>query len=391
MHLGLVLLTLPGPSETFINSKINGLISNGFKISLFLESDLVKNHIISGPLKIYYQPNRRKIISMPFFLLRIIFTRPSKLLKFIKSERASKKNWKRILKNILINYHFFLTEDIDWIHFEFATLGINRENIGKSIGAKTSCSFRGQDISLFPSKNPGCYELLFKKIDKIHTISDDLYAQAIKLGLDSDVKFEKITPAIDTGMFSTRLKEEKVFQPIKILTTGRLHWKKGYEYAIDALKIIHDNGIDFEYRIIGNGDYFEPIMYSVIKLGLKDKVKFLGKKPHEEVIKQMEWADIYIQPSIQEGFCNSVIEAQSMGLLIIVTNAEGLSENISNNKTGWIIQKRNPKALSNKLSELLNLDIKEIIQIRKNARERAVSKFSISDQAKLFNTFYKNF
>ena len=167
--------------------------------------------------------------------------------------------------------------------------------------------------------------------------------------------------------------------------------EKGYEYAIDALKIIHDNGIDFEYRIIGNGDYFEPIMYSVIKLGLKDKVKFLGIKPHEEVIKQMEWADIYIQPSIQEGFCNSVIEAQSMGLLIIVTNAEGLSENISNNKTGWIIQKRNPKALSNKLSELLNLDIKEIIQIRKNARERAVSKFSISDQAKLFNTFYKNF
>ena len=107
MHLGLVLLTLPGYSETFINSKINGLISNGFKISLFIESDLVKNHIISGPLKIYYQPNRRKIILMPFFLLRIIFTRPSKLLKFIKSERASKKNWKRILKNILINYHFF--------------------------------------------------------------------------------------------------------------------------------------------------------------------------------------------------------------------------------------------------------------------------------------------
>ena len=68
--------------------------------------------------------------------------------------------------------------------------------------------------------------MLFKKIDKIHTISDDLYAQAIKLGLDKDVKFEKITPAIDTGMFSTRLKEEKVFQPIKILTIGRLHWKK---------------------------------------------------------------------------------------------------------------------------------------------------------------------
>lgn len=192
-------------------------------------------------------------------------------------------------------------------------------------------------------------------------------------------------------MFSAKLKEGNIHQPIKILTTGRLHWKKGYDYAIDALKILHNNGINFEYRIIGEGDYFGPVIFSVISLGLEDKVKFLGKRPHEEVIKQMEWADIYIQPSIQEGFCNSVIEAQSMGLLIIVTNAEGLSENISNNKTGWIIQKRNPKALSNKLSELLNLDIKEIIQIRKNARERAVSKFSISDQAKLFNTFYKNF
>ena len=68
----------------------------------------------------------------------------------------------------------------------------------------------------------------------------------------------------------------------------------------------------------------------------------------------MEWADIYIQPSIQEGFCNSVLEAQAMGLLVIVSDAEGLHENVINNVTGWVVKKRNPILLSEKLRKYQN-------------------------------------
>ena len=73
----------------------------------------------------------------------------------------------------------------------------------------------------------------------------------------------------------------------------------------------------------------------------------LGRKTHDGVKTHLEWADIYIQPSIQQGFCNAVLEAQAMGLLCIVTDADGLSNNVVEGKTGWFVPKRSPNALAN--------------------------------------------
>ena len=106
------------------------------------------------------------------------------------------------MKHLIINSHI-LSQKIDWIHFEFATMGIGRENVARTMGLKSTVSFRGYDIGIFPFKNPNCYKLLWETIDKVHTISDDLYTQALTLGLSSITPFEKITPAIDTKFFST--------------------------------------------------------------------------------------------------------------------------------------------------------------------------------------------
>ena len=48
----------------------------------------------------------------------------------------------------------------------------------------------------------------------------------------------------------------------------------------------------------------------------------------------MKNSDVYIQSSVQEGFGNAVLEAQASGLCCIVSDAEGLSENVLNEKTG---------------------------------------------------------
>ena len=73
------------------------------------------------------------------------------------------------------------------------------------MGARSAASFRGFDIGLYPHQHPGCYNLLWDKIDKIHTISDDLYQNAIELGLDPKTPFNKITPAINTDFFQSDL------------------------------------------------------------------------------------------------------------------------------------------------------------------------------------------
>ena len=255
------------------------------------------------------------------------------------------------------------------------------------MGTKSAVSFRGFDIGLYPHQHSDCYNLLWEKIDKVHTISDDLYQRALDLGLNTHIPSEKITPAINTEFFKSNSKKN-LHNPLRILTIGRLTWKKGYEYALKALSLLMDKQINFEYHIVGEGNYREAITYAIHQLNLTDNVILTGQISHQEVKKQMEWADIYLQPSIQEGFCNAVLEAQAMGLLCIVTDAEGLSENVVNGETGWVVLKRSPEKMVEVIFSILDMSINSLNRIRKNAVNRMREVFDLGLQNNKFVKFY---
>lgn len=384
MKIGLVLSSFPGYSETFIYNKIKILIDQGHEVSLFISNRNKKT--VNLDLAIYYEVSLKNKFHFLQTVMRAMIFHPLVCLRFIKIERANNANWVYILKRLILNSHF-IGKSLDWLHFCFATVAIGKENISESIGAKSAVSLRGFDISIYPHMNSNCYDLLWKKIDKVHSISDDLYKQAIDLGLSPNTPYQKIRPAINTHFFKST-SSQKIHQPIRILTVGRLVWKKGYEYLLKALLLLKDNNIEFEYHIIGDGDSRESILFTIDQMNLQDKIDIKGQLYKDDVKKEMEWADIYIQPSIQEGFCNALLEAQCMGLICISTTAEGLSENIINNKTGFLISKRDPNKIFNKILEVLSMKFEEYSQIRNNARFRVEKEFSLDVQKFFFKTFY---
>src|SRR5690606_11562827 len=177
-------------------------------------------------------------------------------------------------------------------------------------------------------------------------------------------------------------------EPMVFMTTGRLHWKKGFVETMEALAILKSEGLDFTYKIIGEGIDYERIAFAAYQLGLKDNVAFLGKLPHAEVKKELESATIYLQYSIQEGFCNAVLEAQAMGKLCIVSDAEGLSENVLHEKTGWVVPKYSPEALAKTIQEVISLSQEQKEYISQNAQRRLKEEFNIEKQQKKFIAFY---
>ena len=189
---------------------------------------------------------------------------------------------------------------------------------------------------------------MWLNINKLHVISNDLLNLAYTNGFKKNVPYQKITPAIDTSFFINQsLKDASNKNLLQLMTIGRLHWKKDYTSIIIALKNLKDRGIDFEYTIIGDGPEEEKLKYLVYELGLINNIIFTGKISQKEILIYFKKSHFYLQYSLQEGFCNAVLEAQSMGVLPIVSNAEGLSENVLNNKTGWVIQKNSPKLFKN--------------------------------------------
>ena len=387
MKIGLVLSSTPAYSETFFNSKIKGLQKNGFEVVLFVNSKDTHFDLCTVKEQVQF----KSFFIVMFFLksLGLLLTKLSTLLKFISLERKRNISFKSILKKLILNQHILQESNVDWLHFGFATQAIGRENIARAIGAKMAVSLRGFDIGIYPLKNPKCYDLLWESLDKLHVISNDLLNLAYDNGLKKNVPYQKITPAIDTSFFINQsLNNSSNNNQLQLMTIGRLHWKKDYTSVIMALKNLKDRGLDFKYTIIGDGPEEEKLKYLVYNLGLINSIIFTGKISQKEILIYFKKSHFYLQYSLQEGFCNAVLEAQSMGVLPIVSDAEGLSENVLNNKTGWVIQKNSPKLLAEKMVEVINLPESNKEKIRKQAIERVLKEFNLEKQKKEFIDFY---
>jgi colanic acid/amylovoran biosynthesis glycosyltransferase len=310
-----------------------------------------------------------------------------KAIKHFKLNKNDGKSTKKALINNIENGLFF-NKKTDWLHFGFATIALGRENIGTIINAKTAVSFRGFDIGVYPINNPNCYDLLWKTVDKIHVISDDITNLVLKNGFNKPDKIIKITPAINTNFFQPSTNDRQR-QTINFTTIARLHWKKGIEYTLQALAILKQKGISFHYTIIGNGNEMERLQFAAHQFELTDNITFAGKLNPDAVKNQLEKTYIYLQYSIQEGFCNAVLEAQAMGIICVVSDAEGLSENVIDYKTGFVIPKRNPVYLANKILEVINLDDNKKSEISKTAISRVRTEFTTVKQTEKFISFYR--
>ena len=387
--IGIVLSSVPAYSETFFQTMINGLAENGFKVILFAKGkrELTLKAKLAKPYPVLkFRP--AMFVVAPLVLLQVLIRAPKVFFRYVKLLRADGLTFFQILERIYLVAHM-LPYRLDWLHFGFITQAVGKEKVARAIGARMAASIRGFDISIFPLMNPGKLENIWPYLDKLHTISDDLLAVAKEHGLPDSVKVQKISPAIDVAKFGKQGdKDVGKSEPVKLLTIARLHWKKGLEYALEACLNLKNQGIQFNYTIVGEGEAREKLTFLIHQLGLKNEVNLIGKLQQKEVISLLHDSHIYLQPSIQEGFCNAVLEAQAAGLLCIVSDAEGLSENILDENTGWVVPKRNAIYLADKIIEIILLDKEKKKEIRQMARTRVDRLFNSKDHIESWTQFY---
>ncbi|AFL81706.1 glycosyltransferase [Aequorivita sublithincola DSM 14238] len=388
MRIGLVLSNTPAYSETFFNSKIKGLLEHGVDVRLYCQSK--KEDFTICPVFISPRVSRNPLLQFWYFIKEFTLLLPHlpAVFHYINLERKERTGFLQILKKTYLNAHL-LKAKLDWLHFGFATMALGSETVANAIGAKMAVSFRGFDINVYPIKHPDCYNNLWKQIVKVHSISHYLYKKAVGLGLSSEIPFTIITPAVQIETLPS-FKETANNDTIKIVTIARLSWIKGLDVAIAAMRILKENDIKFTYSIIGDGDknHTERYKFMVYELGLNDEVVFCGKLPHSETLEHLSTADIYVQPSLNEGFCNAVLEAQAMGKLTIASNVGGLPENIVDDKTGWLFESQSSEALAKKLEMVISMNAEEKNEVSKNAMERVKKEFNIEKQMKEFLEFY---
>lgn len=391
MKIGIVLSQPPGYSETFFNSKIEGLQKNGFEVTLFCQNNGVGFNTCK--VKRLSKTTSNLILQVWWFFKVYIGLLPylKRVMNWYSLETKHGVSKWSFLKKVYINAPI-LKADLDWLHFGFGTLAIERESIAKAIGAKMAVSFRGFDINVYPKKHPDCYHLVWKHVTNVHSISNYLLQEARCLGLQETTPYSIITPAVKLNHLPKPKKIDKESLPLKIVTVARLHWMKGIDYLIETASFLQASQVDFEWLVIGGGSPQEKerYLYHIYEKGLTNNVKLLGKRDHQETLDIVYDADMYIQTSLNEGFCNAVLEAQALGKLCIAFNVGGLSENILENKSGWLVEGLQTNKLAEKIVEVINFPTSKKAQITNFAQHRVAEQFNITKQQQEFVEFYKN-
>src|SRR5690554_6544472 len=306
-RIGLVLSAVPGYSETFFRNKIVGLQEHGFEVVLFVDynhghdSDFSCKVVASHP----FNSGILKTVWYSFLaLLKSLFIHPQRSYTLFQLNKNDGIPFKDNIRGLILN-QFILKETVDWLHFGFGMFVFNRENVAEAMGAKMAVSFRGADLYLSPLKHKNCYDLLFSKAVNYHVLSLEMKQTLMAYQIASN-KIQVITPAIDTQFFKHETGENETAS-LHLITVARLHWKKGLVYTLEALAELKRAGIPFHYTLIGTGEERERLVFAAHQLGILDAVTFVGRLEPLAVKEQLATSDIYLQYSIQEGFCNAVI------------------------------------------------------------------------------------
>lgn len=177
-------------------------------------------------------------------------------------------------------------------------------------------------------------------------------------------------------------KIKRIKNKLIIGTIGALHIKdKGQVYVIKALSMFKDK--DIEYQLVGDGNNLK-LMNEAKRIGVSDKVFFLGRYSHERVLEWLQSIDVYIQPSLDEGMPRSVMEAMSVGLPIIASNVGGISELIERE---MLVEPKNYREISNKINSLSE---KRMIESATYNYKHSLQ-YNINSLAQKREGFYKEF
>ena len=141
---------------------------------------------------------------------------------------------------------------------------------------------------------------------------------------------------------------------VRFISVSNLHAGKGIDIAVRAMAKARSQGLEaFNYTVVGDGFEREALEELVAELDLKDKVRFVGACPHDEVYDWLRQADVFVLPSFREAFGVAYLEAMALGLLAIGVDGEGPAAFISDGKTGILVPPGDPGGLAQRLIEIV--------------------------------------
>jgi glycosyltransferase involved in cell wall biosynthesis len=281
----------------------------------------------------------------------------------------------------LRSFYMIKREKIELVHCQGFLSGILGYFLKKFAKTPYVITIQSADFSVYhPRANIKPIKWIYKFIEKrifqnavkCHGVSNYLREHFKKHGIKDAVV---VPNGVDQKEFKPDIKKKTTRKELGIDTGNlivacgsRLEHKNGTHDVITAASYLKKRINDFKIVVIGDGPDRRKLEKMIKKFKLEDKVCLLGYVLHPELPKYMAAADIFVRPSLAEGFGIIFIEAMACEVPVIGTPVGGIVDFLHDKKTGLFCEPGNPKSIAEKI-EILIRDKKLRDKLIKSAKQ----------------------
>lgn len=163
---------------------------------------------------------------------------------------------------------------------------------------------------------------------------------------------EVVPNGIDVGFFTPAPGAARATRPT-VLYLGRLKRYKRIDLVVEALAALARLGLDVELQIGGDGEERDALREQARRLGIEDRVRFLGFVSEEEKREAFRSAWVHVLTSPKEGWGISNLEAAACGTASVASDSPGLRESVVHGETGMLVPHGDVPSLVAALASIL--------------------------------------
>lgn len=185
-------------------------------------------------------------------------------------------------------------------------------------------------------------------------VSNAMKNELVSIGADDD-RVKILHNGVDTRPFNTPAPPTPLDTPY-LFSMGRLVRKKGYDLLLDAFSHIAALHSNIHLCIAGNGPERDALIAATHRLGLVDRVHFLGFVTGDEKTAWFMNAKAYVHPARREPCALAIAEALAAGLPVVAFAVDGNTDTISDGKNGFLVPPYDAEAFADRTARLVEDD-----------------------------------
>ena len=255
-------------------------------------------------------------------------------------------------------------------------------------------SLHGSDI--FVAERSAALALLarltFRRTSWVAACAGDLGERAVRLGADP-ARVATLLHGVDVGEFAGgdrgawRARTGADEGDFLVVGLGRLVAKKGFSHLLRAGALLGARGVPVRVAIGGSGDLARRLEAEAVEVAGRDRVRFLGDVPHDQIGGLLQAADVVAVPSIRDengnvdGLPNVLLEAMAAGRAVVASRIAGIPDVVEHGKNGLLVPAGDDEALAGALHRLFaDRELRANLGAAAIERARALSWRSYGDQ-----------